>query len=86
MAVGQCERPATSLSPRLALTGPRQRQPGAGWRKPTCSQELHYISVCVQMEKVKKQSQDRKPLPKGDKEVVTIHSPNNTHSCWPGAG
>ena len=41
---------------------------------------LNYIiSLC---KRIKKQSQDKKPLPKGDKEGVTTHTPNNTHS-WP---
>ena len=43
----------------------------------------HYLNVSMQKKKVKKQSQDKKPLPKGDKEGATIHSPNNTHSFWP---
>ena len=47
--------------------------------------KLHYLSVYMQREKVKKQSHDRKPLPKGDKEGITIHFQSNTHSFWPGA-
>ena len=39
----------------------------------------------MQKKKVKKQSQDNKLLPEGDKEGVTIHSLNNTHSFWSGA-
>ena len=45
--------------------------------------KLHYLSVCMQKEKVKKQSWDKKLLPKGDGEGVPIHSQNNTHPCWP---
>ena len=84
-AAGQSDRDRTSSSPRLVIRGPRQRQHRIRLHKPTCSQELHYISVYVQKEKVKKQSQDKKPLSKGDKERVTIHSQNNTHSFWPEA-
>ena len=35
--------------------------------------KLQYLSVYVQKEKVKKQSQDKEVFPKGDKEGVTIH-------------
>ena len=48
----------------------------------TCT-ELHYISVHVQKTKVKKRSRNKKLLPKGDKEGVTVHSQNNTHSFSP---
>ena len=44
--------------------GFRQRQHGSRLHKPTCGPGLHYISVYVQMEKVKKQSQDQKPSQK----------------------
>ena len=36
----------------------------------------------MQKGKVKEQSQDKQQLPKGDKEGVTVHSQNNTHSFW----
>ena len=48
--------------------------------KPRSGPELHYIGVHSVEGKVKKQSQDKTPRPKGDKEGVTIHSPNNTRS------
>ena len=46
--------------------------------------KLHYLSVYVQKEKVKKQLQGQKPLSKGDKEGVTTHSQNDTHSSGQG--
>ena len=85
MAVGPCKRGHTSSSLRFTITVPRQRQNRSRWHKPTCGLELYYISVYVQKEKVQKQSRDKKPLPKGDKEGVTIHSQNNTQSFWPEA-
>ena len=30
-------------------------------------------------------TQDKKPLPKGDKEGIAIHFQSNAHSFWPGA-
>ena len=35
---------------------------------------LDYISAYIQNEKVKKQSQEKMPLPKRDKEGVAVHS------------
>ena len=72
-------RDSTSSSVWLITRGPRQRLLGSWLHKPMCGPELRYISVYLQKEKVKK------PLPKGDKEGVTIHSQNNTHFLWPGA-
>ena len=77
------ETNCTSSSLRLIKRGPRQRQQGSRLQKLTCGLELHHFNGYLQKEKVKKQSQDKKPLPKGDKEGATIHSPNNTHSFWP---
>ena len=47
-----------------------------------CDSKLHHLSVYVQKEKFRKQSQAGRLLPKGDEEGMTIHSPNNTHSFW----
>ena len=68
MAAGWFERDCTPSSLRLIMKGPREGQHGSRLHKPKCGQELRYISVYTQMKKVKTQSQDRKPLPKGDKE------------------
>ena len=63
---------------------PWSEAPGKGSQtKEACVLQvtINYISSACTCSK--KQSQDKKPLPKGDKEGVTIHSPNNTHSFWP---
>ena len=39
-----------------------------------CDSKLHHLGVYMQKEKAKKESQDKKPCPKGDKEEVTILS------------
>ena len=56
--------------------------PDEGGTCPTCDSKLHHLSVYVQKEKFRKQSQAGRLLPKGDEEGMTIHSPNNTHSFW----
>ena len=80
MLVGQCKRNHTSSSLRFLIRGPRHRQLRSTLYKPMCGPEQCYIIEHVQKEKTRKQSQDKKPLPKGDNEGVTIHSPQNTHS------
>ena len=69
-AAGLCETDCTPSSLGLLIRGPRQRQHRSRLHQPTWSPELHDISVYVQMEKIKEQSQDKKSLPKGDKEGI----------------
>ena len=64
MVVGWCERDHTSSRLRVIIRGLGHKQHGSRLHKPMCVLVLHYISVCVLMERIKKLSQDKKPLPK----------------------
>ena len=72
-AVGGCERLRPS-SLRLVMRGPRQKQ------ARLLHVTLNYRTLMCMCSK--KQSQDKKLLPKGHKEGVTLHSPNNAHCFW----
>ena len=85
MLVGQCKRNHTSSGLRFLIRGPRHRQLRSTLYKPMCGPEQCYIIEQVQKEKTRKQSQDKKPFPKGDKEGITIHFQSNTQSFCPGA-
>ena len=75
------DRTPSSLG--LLIRGRRQRQHRPRLHKPTCGPELHDLSVYVQMEKIKEQSQGKRPLPKGDKEGIRYSQFPKQHTFPP---